>query len=136
MGVSWYGLRAWIELGFRALKGVGLKWQHAPRTDPERVARHWLVLSVATLWNLAYGTRLEDAEAEGVAPSNLRTAPSGVKVYHRKVSVFRRGMLWMGRHILKGRIWRRLWLLPEPWPKPRETLHVNCQPYSRFYPIL
>ena len=93
VGVSWYGLRAWKELGFRAVKGVGFRWQHTRRTDPERVARHWLVLSVATLWNLAYGTRLEDAEAEGVAPSNLRSAPSRVKVCHRKVSVFGRGML-------------------------------------------
>jgi transposase len=47
---SWYGLRMWIELGFRALKGVGWQWQRTRRTDPERVARHWLVLAVATLW--------------------------------------------------------------------------------------
>ena len=25
-GVRWYGLRVWIELGFRALKGVGWQW--------------------------------------------------------------------------------------------------------------
>ena len=55
-GVCWYGLRFWIELGFRALKGVGWQWQKTRRTDPTRVSRHWLVLSVATLWVLAYGT--------------------------------------------------------------------------------
>ncbi|HEX3312039.1 MAG TPA: transposase [Streptosporangiaceae bacterium] len=27
VGVSWYALRAWVELGFRALKGVGWQWQ-------------------------------------------------------------------------------------------------------------
>jgi hypothetical protein len=43
---GWYGLRMWIELGFRALKGVGWQWQRTRRTDPERVARHWLVLAL------------------------------------------------------------------------------------------
>ena len=46
---SWYGLRMWIELGFRALKSVGWQWQKTRRSDPARVARHWLVLAVATL---------------------------------------------------------------------------------------
>jgi hypothetical protein len=26
MGVCWYGLRVWIELGFRTFKGVGWPW--------------------------------------------------------------------------------------------------------------
>ena len=50
LGVTWYGLRVWIELGFRALKGVGWQWQHTQRTNPDRIARHWLVLAVAMLW--------------------------------------------------------------------------------------
>jgi hypothetical protein len=62
VGVWWYSLRTWVELGFRALKGVGWQWQKTRRTDPERVARHWLVLAVAMVWVLAYGTRAEDAE--------------------------------------------------------------------------
>ena len=39
VGVCWYGLRFWIELGFRALKSVGWQWQRTKRTDPDRVAR-------------------------------------------------------------------------------------------------
>ena len=34
VGVSWYALRAWVELGFRALKGLGWQWQRSRRTDP------------------------------------------------------------------------------------------------------
>ncbi|HEY7033017.1 MAG TPA: transposase [Thermomicrobiales bacterium] len=49
VGVLWYGLRMWIEVGFRALKGLGWRWERTRRTDPDRVARHWLVLAVATL---------------------------------------------------------------------------------------
>ncbi len=39
VGVAWYGLRMWIELGFRALKGVGFQWQRTRRTDPDRPSR-------------------------------------------------------------------------------------------------
>jgi hypothetical protein len=92
---SWYGLRMWIELGFRALKGVGWQWQRTRRTDPERVARHWLVLAVATLWVLGCGTRADDAETLGVAPGRVRVppdppTPTGQPV----VGLFQRGLSW------------------------------------------
>ena len=74
-GPSWYALRFWIELGFKALKSLGWKWDKTRRTDPARVSRHWLVLSVATLLALAYGTRVEDAHDRRIAPGNLRTPP-------------------------------------------------------------
>jgi hypothetical protein len=73
VGVSGYALRLWVKLGFRALKGVGWQWQRTRRTERERVARYWLVLAVATLWVLAYGTRVEDALA--VDPARLRVPP-------------------------------------------------------------
>jgi hypothetical protein len=38
VGVSWYALRAWVELGFRALKGLGWQWQRSRRTGPGRAA--------------------------------------------------------------------------------------------------
>src|SRR4051794_33354901 len=44
VGLGWYALRMWVELGFRALKGLGWQWQRSRRTDPARVARHWLGL--------------------------------------------------------------------------------------------
>ncbi len=51
-------------------RGSGTRW----RTDPARISRHWLVLSVATLLALAYGTRVEDAQDRRIAP-DLRTPP-------------------------------------------------------------
>ena len=70
-GVSWYALRFWIELGFKALKSLGWQWQKTRRTGPTRISRHWLVLSVATLLALAYGTRVEDAYDRRMAPGSL-----------------------------------------------------------------
>ena len=132
--MSWYALRFWIELGFKAIKSLGWKWDKTRRTDPTRVSRHWLVLSVATLLALAYGTRAEDAHDRRIAPGNLRAPPKSLAPQHRnswqkpkrKVSVFRRGIDWLRRLMHKGRLWNRVWLLPEPWPKPKPNLEITC----------
>ena len=131
VGVWWYSLRVWIELGFRALKGVGWQWQKTRRTDPDRVARHWLVLAVAMVWVLAYGTRAEDAELRGLPPANLRTPPKPLAATSvsapskRPVSVFRLGLSRLRQQLPKGRLWGRLWLAPEPWPDPPPGLHIT-----------
>lgn len=131
VGVWWYSLRVWIELGFRALKGVGWRWEHTRRHDPDRVARHWLVLAVATTWVLAYGTRAEDAERLGVRPGNLRKAPTETTLAtllsrpRRVVSVFALGLTWFSQNLAHGHLWRHLWLLPEPWPVPPANLHIT-----------
>src|SRR4051812_40162215 len=36
VGVGWYALRMWVELGFSALRGLGGQWQRSRRTDPAR----------------------------------------------------------------------------------------------------
>jgi hypothetical protein len=127
VGVVWYGLRTWIELGFRALKGMGWHWDRTRRTDPDRVARHWLVLAVATLWVLAYGTRAEDAACAGVAPAHLRTAPTPPPPdYVRTLSVFVRGLGQLRWQVLRmRRLWTRLWLTPQAWPTPAPAIIVT-----------
>ena len=141
VGVSWYALRFWIELGFKAVKSLGWKWDKTRRTDPARVSRHWLVLSVATLLTLADGTRVEDAQDRRIAPANLRTPPKAGPVLdtgalapthlnpwrrpRRTVSVIRHGIDWLRRLLLRGRLWSRVWLLPEPWPQPKPNLEIT-----------
>jgi Transposase DDE domain len=128
VGVCWYGLRVWIELGFRALKGVGFHWQQTRRTEPTRVARHWLVLAVAMVWVLAYGTRVEEATQAELPPAQVHTPrPPTDRRRRRWVSVFRLGLSWLRLHLARGRLWRRLWLAPEPWPKvwPQWRVHYH-----------
>ena len=91
------------------------------------------MLSVATLLTLAYGTRVEDANDRRIAPSNLRAPPKHLASTHhsswsrpgRTVSVIRHGIDWLRRLLLRGRLWNRVWLLPEPGPEPKPNLEVT-----------
>ncbi len=130
VGVWWYSLRVWVELGFRALKGMGWRWEHTRRVDPTRVGRHWLVLAVAMLWVLAYGTRAEDAEGQGLPPAKLHHPPKAPVRGRRTVSVFQRGLTWLGNQLGKARLWRRLWLSPEPWPESPIPLQLTYHAFT------
>ncbi len=115
-GLLWYGLRMWIESGFRDLKSMGWEWERTRRRDPLRVSRFWLVLSLATIWSLATGTASEDA----AAPPAGRTRPRALSVFHR------------GRFAERGvRLGFRppltLTLAPEPWPEPPPTLTLEVE---------
>jgi hypothetical protein len=136
VGPCWYGLRAWIELGFRALKSLGWHWERTRRTAPDRVARHWLVLAVATLWVLATGTRVEDAARLGRDPANLRVAlPPPAGAYARTASVFARGLARLRWQLLRvRRLWTRIWLWPEPWPIAPPGLAVVVVPRAQPLP--
>ncbi|MGI8552165.1 MAG: hypothetical protein ACR2PL_15490 [Dehalococcoidia bacterium] len=130
MGPSWDALRFWIELGFRVLKSLGWNWEQTQRRKPERVMRHGLVMVVATLWVLATGTRVEDAEAHGREPAHV-TLPLPPIVRRRRISVFARGLVWRQRQLARRQLWQTLWLMPEPWPEPPEdvsiTYHTDSQ---------
>ncbi|HEX6551877.1 MAG TPA: transposase [Ktedonobacteraceae bacterium] len=47
VNVAWYGLRTWIEAGFKDVKRGGLGWHHSKMQDAGRVERLWLAMAVA-----------------------------------------------------------------------------------------
>jgi hypothetical protein len=129
VGIAWYGLRMWIELGFKALKGLAWHWNKTRRTEPGRVARHWLVVAVTAVWVLATATRIEDATLLDLPPAVLhqpprqpRWRPAGRA---RLVSLVSLGMAELRAQILRGRLWRSLWLRPEPWPEPPPGIQIT-----------
>ena len=116
----WYGLRAWIEPGFKITKRGGWQWQRTRMSAPQRAARLWLAVAGATLWLLSVG-----GEAEGTVPvGTLPALPAPLQLSHRHrratrlrlVSVFRQGWqrilvaLLHQRRLPTGRF------VPEPWP--------------------
>ena len=52
---AWYGLRGWCEQGFKCFKRGGWQWQYTQMSAPDRAARLWLALAVATLWMVSVG---------------------------------------------------------------------------------
>lgn len=128
VGVLWYSLRMHIELGFRALKSLGFQFERSRRTDCGRVSRHWLILAVATLLAMAWGTRVEDAQEQGIQPGRLRIGCRQTKQRGRGriISVLQQG--WGAFAYSAGTMllrWRCLWLLPESLPVPDPKVQIT-----------
>ena len=96
-------------------------------TDPQRAARLWLAVAVATLWLLSVGGAAEEAIPEGTLldvtailarpPRRRRAAPP------RLVSVFRRGGAIVVAALINGDPLPTGRLRPQPWPViPSHTL--------------
>src|SRR6266542_1033504 len=57
--VAWYGMRAWIECGFKDTKRGGWNWHQTKMQDPARAQRHWLAMVVSTLWVISVGGEVD-----------------------------------------------------------------------------
>src|ERR671937_259849 len=72
----WYGLRAWIEQGFKITKRAGWQWQRTHMTQPDRAARLWLAVAVATLWLLSVGGEAEETIPASTVPDVMALVPT------------------------------------------------------------
>ncbi len=75
-----YALRGWIECGFKDVKRGGLHWEHTKMTDPRRVERLWLVITVALLWLITVGdthTLTDWVTVSQLAPAKLSRVTLG-----------------------------------------------------------
>ena len=116
----WYGLRAWIEQGFKITKRAGWQWQRTHMTKPERAARLWLAVAVATLWLLSVGGEAEETIPASTVPDVTALVPAQPRMRRatrlRLVSVFRRGWTLILVALLDQAPLPIGRLIPEPWP--------------------
>lgn len=98
--IAWYGCRAWIECGFRQTKRAGWQWHQTRMTDPDRAARHWLTIAVATLWVVSVGGQAE-AERSAATLDPLEHAPKSQPAQPRLLSCFRQGILKIRTALIK-----------------------------------
>lgn len=75
--VAWYGWRMWIEQGFRAVKRGQWQWHQTQMDDPERAARLWAAVALATVWMMEVGGAGEPAEMPRV-PRRTSTLRAGL----------------------------------------------------------
>jgi hypothetical protein len=116
----WYGMRAWIEQGFKITKRAGWQWQRTRMTDPERAERLWLGVAIATYWMLSVGgeadLRIGEATIDDLSEILGIDRRQRRQTKLRLVSVFRRGLALILTGLLNGRLLLPGLLIPEPWP--------------------
>ena len=116
----WYGLRAWIEQGFKITKRAGWQWQRTHMTKPERAARLWLAVAVATLWLLSVGGEADETIPASTVPDVTALVPEQLRTRRatrlRLVSVFRRGWNLILVALLDHAPLPMGRFVPEPWP--------------------
>ena len=116
----WYGLRAWIEQGFKITKRAGWQWQRTRMTQPDRAARLWRAVAVATLWLLSVGGEADETIPASTVLDVTALVPQPMRTRHatrlRLVSVFRRGWTLILVALLDQAPLPLGRFRPEPWP--------------------
>jgi len=107
----WYAFRAWVEQGFKVIKGGLLHWQRTRMSDPGRAERLWLAIAVTILWLVVIGAVVEgDRRRETVGELGAAAAPP------RRQRLLEVGLAeWLAAQ-LSGRPLPRGPLPPDPWP--------------------
>ena len=116
----WYGLRAWIEQGLKITKRAGWQWQRTHMTQPERAARLWRAVAVATLWLLSVGGEADETIPASTVLAVTAWVPQPARTRRatrlRLVSVFRRGWTLILVALLEQTPLPMGHFVPEPWP--------------------
>jgi hypothetical protein len=138
--VSWYGLRTWMEGGFKDFKRGLWGWQHSKMTHASSVERLWLALALAQLWCLSVGCRVEQQEQEPL-PVEERLPPTHVarrKHEHspaqhrpRRLSCVVRGRLHLLARILLAQPLTLGCLVPQAWPPTIDAPQKHLPPALR-----
>ncbi len=129
---GWYGLRAWIEQGFKITKRAGWQWHRTRMSAPDRAARLWLAVAVATLWLLSVGEAADETipastllDVTALCPSRPRTRRA---TRLRLVSVFRQGWVALLVALLRQEPLPEGHFVPEPWPAVPAWEEATCEP--------
>jgi len=116
----WDGLRAWIAQGCKIPKRADWQWQRTHITTPDRAARLWLAVAVATLWLLSVGGEADATipastvlDVTALVPQLPRTRRA---TRLRLVRVCRRGWNLMLVALLDQAPLPMGRFVPEPWP--------------------
>jgi hypothetical protein len=115
---AWYAWRMWIEHGFKVCKSGCWQWQHTRMEDPERAARLWAVLAVATLWMMEVGGAGQPPTPPG-KPRLVSLVQAGLALVL--------GALGRGAALPQGRLQEQTWPARDWQPDPlTEPMMKQC----------
>jgi hypothetical protein len=118
--VVWYGMRSWVEGGFKDTKRGGWQWHQTKMVAPARAERLWFAIAVATLWVLSVGgeadANLPVSGLEALPPTHIARRTATKRARPRMLSCFARGWLIIVGSLIRGDGLVIGQFVPEPWP--------------------
>lgn len=122
--IAWYGLRTWVECGFKDFKRGGFGWHHEKMQEAGRVERLWLAMAVAMVWLVSLGIEAE-SQIPSACPQLLpeqhiarkRMKELSSQPPARRLSCAQRGRLVLLAALLHAEELSIGRLLPEKWPE-------------------
>jgi hypothetical protein len=118
--VAWYGMRTWIEAGFKDIKRGGWHWEQSKMRYPARIERLWVVIAVATLWAVSVGALAEDNLPASSLPAlpltHIARRRPRRRSQPRLLSCFRRGIIKIIAALIAGEPLPLGRFLPITWP--------------------
>jgi hypothetical protein len=136
--IAWYGMRAWIEAGFKDVKRGGIGWHHSKMQDAGRVERLWLAYAVALVWTVSLGSQAEQqmpaADLDHLPPLHIarqRVQRAAGHLTARRLSAPLRGRLVLLASLLRTETLLLGQIMAGPWPltvmAPKRALHPSKQ---------
>jgi len=134
--VAWYGMRSWIEAGFKSIKRGGWHWHQTKMVDPARAERLWLAIAVATLWVVSVGgeadASLPVSSLEALPATHVARRRASGRSRPRMLSCFARGLLTIVGTLLRGGGLLFGQFHPEPWPGA-PPVHTSANTKRKAY---
>ncbi len=140
--VSRYGLRTWIEGGFKDFKRGLWGWHHCKMQRARCVERLWLALALAQLWCVSLGCRAEAQQEEmfwhhepgqGLSEKHIarkrRKRPLGQRPVRRLSCVARGRLLLLALQFPSEPLPLGI-LRAEAWPETMTTPQKQPQPFA------
>lgn len=124
----WYGLRAWIEQGFKRTKRSGWQWQHTRMNDPARAERLWMAIAIATWWLLSVGGEAE-AQADTLLDITEPSVPGAARQRGKRwrmIGIFQHGWSLIVAALLNHKLLPVKTGRPEAWPSMLAISEVCC----------
>jgi hypothetical protein len=119
-----YGMRAWIEHGFRVTKSGFWQWNRTKMEDPQRASRYWLVISVGTIWTMSVGGQADESIPASTIP-DITQDGYHIRIRKRQMSICRLGWIKILAKLIRHGELPFGAFIPEPMVEVSKSLAIQ-----------